>query len=388
MNRSATAVAQAIRPFTRADIPQAAELYRRVFLQANTASTVARPAAQTIEQAFAEIFFDNPWYDAEIPSLIYAGAGGSLAGFLGVTTRRMLFRQRPIRLALSTHFMTQPDSPNPLAGLQLLKTFFNGPQELSLTDGANNTGRKIWEGLGGLTIPAYSFFWQRVLRPSTFALARATAKLPWLSPLDRLTKPLCRASDAYLTRLMPHRFQLTLPSVETAKLDVQTWLNGLAECTADDLLRPAYDEAALTWLLARAQIIHSAGSLQQIAVRNTRRKLLGWYLYYLRPGGESRVLQLAARHNAFLEVFDHLCQHAWQRGAVSISGRVEPKYLPQLTERHCTFTSGNPWLQVHTHNPELLQAILSGNAFLTSLEGEWCTSYRSVEANDNPGKQA
>jgi hypothetical protein len=310
--------------------------------------------------------------------LIYADAGGNVVGFLGVTTRRMLFKQRPVRLAVSAHLMTQPDSRNPLAGLQLLKTFLNGPQDLSLTDGANNAGRKVWEGLGGLTVPAYSFSWQRVLRPSAFALARAAGKLPWLSSLGVLTKPLCRVGDAYLTRLMPHRFQFSPLSIEAAKLDVQTLLTGIAECSAGDLLRPDYDEVALAWLLARARRIQPTGSLQQIAVRNRGRELLGWYLYYLRPGGESRVLQLAARRNAFTEVFDHLCQHAWQRGAVSLSGRVEPKYLPLLTEHHCAFSSGSPWLQAHSHNPELLQAVLSGNAFLTSLEGEWCTSYRSV----------
>ncbi len=378
MNRPATAVAQAIRPFTPADIPQVAALYRRVFLRGTTTAPNHSPTTQTIAQAFAEIFFDNPWYDEEIPSLIYTDAGDSVVGFLGVTTRRMLFKQQPIRLAVSAHLMTQPGSQNPLAGLQLLKTFFNGPQDLSLTDGANNAGRKVWEGLGGLTVPAYSFSWQRVLRPSAYTLAHAAGKLSWLSSLGVLTKPLCRAGDAYLTRLMPYRFQFSPPQATADKLDVQTMLDGIAECAAGDLLRPDYDEAALAWLLARAQRIKSAGSLQQIALRNARRELLGWYLYYLRPSGESPVLQLAARRNAFTEVFDHLCQHAWQRGAVSLSGRVEPKYLPLLTERHCAFTSGNPWLQAHSHDPELLQAILSGNAFLTSLEGEWCTSYRSM----------
>lgn len=376
MNRPATAVAQAIRPFTPDDIPPVAAMYRRVFLAPGLASTLNGPSASAIERAFAEIFFDNPWYDKEIASLVYEDAAGKVAGFLGVTVRRMLFKERPIRLAVSAHLMTQPGGQQPLAGVQLLKAFFNGPQDISLTDGANNAGRRIWEGLGGLTVPAYSFNWQRVLRPSEFALARVAGKLPRLASLNLLTKPLCRAGDAYLARLMPHRFKLATPQCETAQLDVATLLAGLADCANSDLLRPDYDAASLAWFLARAQNIRQTGELQQVAVRNAKRELLGWYLYYLQPGGASRVLQLVARRNAWGEVFEQLCQHARQRGAVSLSGRVEPKYLPLLSEHYCDFTSGNPWFQVHSHQPELLQAVLSGKAFLTRLEGEWCTSYR------------
>ncbi|MBI3758422.1 MAG: hypothetical protein HY269_01550, partial [Deltaproteobacteria bacterium] len=298
MNSRSTAVARAIRPFTPDDIPQVAELYRRVFLQptgASSASASDNPSAQIIERAFAEIFFDNPWYDEELSASVYSGADGRIAGFLGVTARRMLFNQRPIRAAVSAHFMTQPAGQNQLAGVQLLKAFFNGPQDLSLTDGANNTGRRVWEGLGGVTVPAYSFYWQRVLRPSEFALTRVAAKLPGLAALRGLTRPLCHAVDAYLKRRMPHRFFFVTPQAETANLDVETLLKGLADCAASDLLRPDYDETSLAWLLNRAKRIRQTGLLQQAAVHNAQRALLGWYLYYLQPGGESRVLQLAAR---------------------------------------------------------------------------------------------
>ncbi len=366
--------AKGIRHFTRADIPAVAEMYRQVFPSPAGLSY----GTEATRAALAEIFFDNPWYDEEIASLVYLNASEQVMGFLGVTARPMLFKGRPVRGAVSAHFMSAPGGQNQLAGLQLLKAFFNGPQDFSLTDAANHAGRRVWEGLGGLTSPGYSFHWTKVLRPAEFAYASVAHKFPPLASLAGAVKPLCRLVNLYLTRLMPYRFSLPSSAAATLPLDAELLAAGLEQCTASDALRPAYSLDALAWLLRRAARIQQFGELQQVAVRNARGELLGWYLYYLRPAGESRVLQLAARRHALPEIFDHLCQHAWQRGAVALNGRVEPKYLSVLADRHCCFTSGKPWFQVHSHNAEVLQALLSGDAFLTSLDGEWCTSIRGL----------
>src|SRR5262249_60171977 len=82
----------------------------------------------------------------------------------------MLLHGRPIRAATSMHFMVEPGSRSTLAGVQLLKTFFSGPQDLSLTDTAGAVGRKIWEGIGGDTALAYSINWTRLLRPTRYVV--------------------------------------------------------------------------------------------------------------------------------------------------------------------------------------------------------------------------
>src|SRR5438046_196924 len=40
---------------------------------------------------FERIFFQNPWVDADLPSLVYEDETGRVGGFVGVVPRRMLF---------------------------------------------------------------------------------------------------------------------------------------------------------------------------------------------------------------------------------------------------------------------------------------------------------
>jgi hypothetical protein len=365
-------MAHSIRHLSTSDIPAVAEMYCRVFLRdAEVASS-----QRAVETSFKEVFFDNPWYSKDLSSLVCLDDAGRIIGFLGMTPRPMLFKGQAIRAAVSVHFMVAPGTKAQLTGVQLLKEFFSGPQDLSFTDGANHRGREIWEGFGGVTVPGYSFQWTRVLRPAEFGLSRVVRKVPWLSWLQLATSPVCRLSDMYLARRMPYRFSMPPHQVEPADLRAEGLSAGILDASADDALRPDYDVASVKWLLDRASQIHHLGTLSRVAVTGRGSNLLGWYLYYSQPKGLGRVLQIAARRHAFPAVFDHLCRHALDAGNTALTGRVEPKYLSVLADRYCTFSSGDPWFQAHSKNREVLQAILSGDAFLTPLDGEWCTSYR------------
>src|SRR6266540_3693759 len=167
---------KSVRPFTKNDIPQVVKLFQKVFF--NNGQTA--PSSSKLDAYFEEMFFHTPWTERgtekgtdegdeeEITSLVYETGDGAIIGFIGIIPRRMLLHGRPIRAATSMHFMVEPGSRSTLAGVQLLKTFFSGPQELSLTDSAGAVGRKIWEGLGGATALAYSINWTRLLRPGRY----------------------------------------------------------------------------------------------------------------------------------------------------------------------------------------------------------------------------
>src|SRR5262245_40265196 len=175
-----------VRPFTKNDIPQVVKLFQKVFF--NNGQTA--PSSSKLDAYFEEMFFHTPWTERwiergterggekgteegaeeELPSLVYETGDGAIIGFIGIIPRRMLLHGRPIRAAASMHFMVEPGSRSTLAGIRLLKTFFSGPQDLSLTDSGGAVGRKIWEGLGGDTALAYSINWTRLLRPSRYVL--------------------------------------------------------------------------------------------------------------------------------------------------------------------------------------------------------------------------
>ena len=53
--------------------------------------------------------------------------------------RPMWMKGRLIRAAVSSQFIVEPESRFNLAGVQLLKAFLSGPQDLSLADEANES---------------------------------------------------------------------------------------------------------------------------------------------------------------------------------------------------------------------------------------------------------
>jgi hypothetical protein len=147
--------------------------------------------------------------------------------------------------------------------------------------------------------------------------------------------------------------------------------------TRCDRVRPEYDLHSLRWLLELLSRRKDHGRLQKVLVRRPNKVAIGWYLYYPNPGGIGEVLQIGARADTIREVLDHLFHHAWRQDVVALSGRMEPRFIHQLWERRCLFHHRGWWMLVHASRPELLEAIYSGTAFLTRLEGEWCMRFHA-----------
>ncbi|MGE0131185.1 MAG: N-acetyltransferase family protein [Blastocatellales bacterium] len=363
-----------IRSFTEKDIPLVAALFDKVYLAGDPAYN--KSSLRDVGAVFNEIFFRNPWYDENMPSLVCEARDGAIVGFIGVTPRRMIMKGRSILAAVSAHLMLDPDRRGELAGVRLLQKFLSGPQELSIADFANDTGRRVWGGIGGMTSHVHSLQWVKLLRPSARALSLASSKFRALPRFSSITRPLGRMSDAVLARMAPHRFRFSPPNLIATELDDETLLACISRSSGIYSLCPEYDKPSLSWLIRRAEKIKLRGELRKAALRNDSGAVVGWYLYYLKPGGSSDVLQMGSRKESTCAVLDHLFHHAWSNGSESITGRSEPRLLPALSDKECYLNCGPPWVMVHTCNPGILRAIDRGDAFLSRLEGEWCTSYR------------
>ncbi len=357
-----------VRAFTQNDIPQVAEMFERLLLGDEPSNRALSPAA--LPDYFEQIFFRNPWHDPEIPSLVYQESDGKIIGFLGVVTRPMLLRDRPVRMALSFHFMVEPESRSSLAGVQLLKTFFAGPQDLSLTDGAGPIGRRVWEGVGGTTAWAHSLLWTRTLRPAQ-RMADLLGKRRALSPIAQALSPLCRLTDVAARRMLPNHFPAVAAQCSEEELDAETLLRYLPRFTKVAALQPVYDERSLKWLLAQAEQMKRHGDLVKVLVRDSRREAVGWFMYYLKPGGESTLFHFAARKNGVGDALDCMFNHAWRHGSATILGRLYPRHMQELSDRRCRFHRNGGWVLMHSNNNELLNTIQRADIFLTGLEGEW-----------------
>lgn len=362
-----------IRPFAKEDIPPVADLYQRVYLPAYSGARGALLAS--LECYFEELFFAEPWQDETISSLVCMDAQGRLTGFVGVTARRMLFKARPILLANSFHFMSDPNS-QVLAGVQLLNALFSGPQDLTFSDHGGDLGRRVWEGMGGSAVLLHSLNWGRMLRPANFAGNWARSHSAALAACAKLAKPICQLADQLLPRLLPHWLTEPNTGLHEVELNEKTLLDCLVQFSAPYDLRPAYTMETLRWFLQQAVRLEQHGSLQKLALRDAQGVLAGSFIYYLKMDAPSQVLLLVSRKGAYKQVLDHLFRHAWQRGALALTGRLDPRHMRELTSKRCRFHSADGWTLVHSRDQELLQIIYRGDAWLSRLEGEWCMLYQ------------
>jgi hypothetical protein len=363
-----------IRPLERADLLQVANLYEHV------ARSGSWDAPTGLVGYFEETFFDYPWADPEIPSLVYAD-DGKISGFLGSNVRRFVFDDSPIRLAISGQLVTDPAVRKQAAGAFLLKRFLEGPQDLTITDTASDEARRIWEGLGGETMHIGSIGWARVFSP-----LRSVWDYKTRSGGGRLTpvvRPVFAAVDAAGSLVARRAFKADAPAGSTEVLTAEAMGEHLEAVARPYRLRPSYDDReGTTWLLEQIARVAPRGELIGRLVRAADGRVQGWFVYYHRPGGIAQTLAVAGAGNDVGDVVDALLADARERGAVAVQGRVEPHLLERLSERRCLFHKSGYLPLIHSPRPELLHAIHSGRALLTRLAGEWWMGHHLLFTNE------
>ncbi|MBA3375312.1 MAG: hypothetical protein H0U00_05795 [Actinobacteria bacterium] len=361
--------AGAIRPLERGDLPQAA------------ASISGGRSSAALAAFLEETLFDHPWADPEIPSLVYEDKG-EIVGTIGASTRRMRFEGRPLRVVVSAYLWSHPRVRERGIGARLLRTLFAGPQELTITDGATDTVRRMWETLGGRTVHLNCFSFVRVFRPWRLGAERVLARR--LSRFGSLVGPASTPFDVITTRIARPRLAPITPEGEIEPLTPTAMVEHLTSVTASTRLHADYDSPYLEWLFARLDEIDrhrlpwldgsECGAVWAELVRNKGR-VLGWYVCQFRPGSLCRVLQIAAADRRAPEVVQHLYSRAWKRGASAVVGRLEPRLVaPLARERGFVRYAQSGRMLVHAKDADVVGAVLSGDALLTRLDGEWWVS--------------
>ena len=354
-----------VRPFARDDIPQVAALRQRVFHYQQ------RTRLDELGAYFEQVFFDGPWHcDGGVPSLVYVDRRGSVAGFLGVIMRPMTFRGERLRVAVGTQLMVAPESRG-LVGRRLVRALLRGPQDLSVSDTANEAARLLWQGLGGRVSLLQSLHWIRPVRPARYAAARIPGGLA-IRGARRLALPLLAGVDVLAARRAAYAVP---PSGATRALDARGVLAACDGVIGDRALRPVYDLASLEWLLQRLAEKRQFGPPRGRLVRTADGHDAGWFLYCVNPGGVCEVVQIAARRATAPLVLSHLLHDGWRAGGVAIAGRFDPGLADVFAASGQSFGRLGPYMLIHSARPELMLAIEQGDAFLSRLEGEWWLSF-------------
>lgn len=334
-----------IRPLRPEDIPDLVALRQQAFTQ-------SRRAGDEMTAYFDQVFLRNPWRDEAFPSLVYLDGGGRPIGFLGVIPRPASFQGHPIRIAVGTQFMVHPEHRG-VVGVQLLKAFLAGGQDLSLADLANDASRRLWERLGGATARIPSLQWTRTFLRVPRPIRRPVRRmLGWVAPRWRAPAGIRRAP------LTPSLFERELA----------TLLHGVS-------LTPAYDLRSAQWTFAQLMGKRGLGELRSASVWNAANELLGWYVYYADAEGMGRVVHLVARQGAREAVLGELLARAWREGLAALTGRLETGLLRHAGRAGLVCRREGPWMLVQSSRPAILEAVERGDAFLSSLEGEGLLSF-------------
>jgi hypothetical protein len=353
-----------VRPLRREDIPEAAELYRVVD------NTDWRIPPGEVPQWLEGTLFDNPWFDADIPSLVYVDDAGDISGLIGSHTRRMRFDGDPVRIAVTGPLVAHPRVRGRGVGALLCRRHFEGAQDMTVTDSASEEMRQIYELIGGQIMHPSGLAWARVFRPWSYMGNRALHAnvhirhrvKPWARrPLPQLDVPTARTI---------RYFRTPTAATQEEPLTPELLLESLPLVTRSLRLTPDYDLPFLRWLFSELPMSRTWGTPQGRLVRDQNERVLGWYVYYLLPGEGCQVMQVAARERQVGAVLDSLFEHAVRHGGAAVQGRVEGHILTALAARGAVFRF-SPRSLVHCPNGDLLGAITSGHALLTQLDGQW-----------------
>lgn len=355
-----------IRAMTRGDIHKLPALHASA-----TSSTSDCPhAEQAFKELFPRLYFDAPWATEKNAGLVSETSDGALDGALGVATRRYQIDGEPITAGVSSEFFVDPQSRSKMLGIQILKRFLDGPQDISIADIANDKTRQIWLRLGGIVATLYSANWLRVIRPAGLANWALRQK-----PLLRLPAVVCGPAtgpiDRLLTRLASGSLDIEPSGMTGEPLTPELFAEHFDDLTQDCRFRPCYDLQTAQWLWCRLEFLYRhAGLSRQIAVRDQRGNLAGWYIYQGKQGSVGRVAQFVASSSTREAVFRHLLTDARAQGLVAIQGRIQPQDFQTVLVSGGFVVPRRTHVLVHSRDARLLDAFRHGRAFLSLLEGE------------------
>jgi hypothetical protein len=349
-----------IRPLQRADLPSVAALFRETF------EVGPRRTEPALAAFFERTLLDQPWADPDIRPLVATDERGLPVGFVAAEVRRMRLGGRTLRFVWAAHTAVAPAARRSAVGVLLMRRLLEGPQDATFGDSASAVMEQMWLRLGGRRLDLKAINWVRMFRPASVAAHLVAPRRPRLrTGMWRLAGALDGVTVTALQRVIAP----SAPPAVEEPLTPELMLASMPRVARRLDLRPAYDEEYLEWLFGELPRVKGRGELVATLVRNGRGRPMGWYVYYLRPGWRSEVLQIAATGERDLgSVLDHLLAHAYAHGSAALRGRLEPGMLQALAGRRCFFWYRGGTL-VHSRDPSLLAAIES-NAFVTRLEGD------------------
>ncbi|MHC1550431.1 hypothetical protein [Phyllobacterium sp. K27] len=347
-----------VRNLASRDIPAVAAMFLRTF----------KPAHATLPSSLAdylsELYLD-PNNTTNIISQVHIRGDGVLSGFIGALPLKMTFANASLQAAICGPLMVEDHEADPLAGARLLRAFLAGPQDISLSETANETSRIMWRKLRGKILPGYSLEWIRVLRPAAFFVETASKRF---KPL-KYAKVLSWSFDVIAHRLMKTGMPEAPHGVSDCDIGPDRLVPLITSCLKDYLLRPDWEPAALSEVLATARNKSTYGTMHSRVVTGRNGAPLGAYLFHGDRGKTARVLQIIASRGHESAILDSLLCYANSIGAIAVRARSQPQLMEAMMTRQGVFFQRSSTV-VHARDANIVEVFSRGDAFFNGLAGE------------------
>lgn len=358
----------AVRDFVQGDIPQVANLYW-LHLGPRTGA-----APLEVQKSLRELYFCNPLSDGDYPSFVYENKEGEVVGFLGMTTRKMCLEGKPVHVGFGGNFVVHPSARGGLAAPRMLEACMAGPQDVVMTDSANDISRKVLERVGFKIVPTLNIHWARPLKPAQYAvytLSRKMKPASLSSGIRFAAKPICSIVDGFArSRWLPA--PKASARLNASELTCETLLHCFDKSKKADSLRPEYSQESLCWLLRFMERNRKRGDLRKIIVRDENQKTVGWYIYYAKHGAVGEVVQVGSLPEFSREIIRHLLNDAEEHGVIGLHGVADAERIADFSDEGCFFTCRGGWALAYSRDSELMDIFQRGHVCLSRLDGEWC----------------
>jgi hypothetical protein len=358
-----------IRACEPGDLVSVADHYERVFRHGSG------PASPALVDAMRGLFLQSPTWAADIPPLVIETADG-IEGFQGIQVRDFVFDGKPGRYASFGPLFVTPALRARAAGMALMKAALAGRQDLSISDGASDQARWLWERAGGRMATAQSMTWVIPLAPIGYGtLAMSARHDGWRSKLMRALRPLAGVADQLIAarwlRALPKR---ALQAPETRPLTIDAWCAIGDRVGADYRFRVVTSAPVAQWIMHQLLHFTCRGELIAREVRKGGRSL-GSYIGYASPQGIFTLMQLQARVADMPAVLAALVGEALGRHWVAVTGRLEGALPGALGDYRALYHRGTQVL-LHGSDREMLNSVASLDALVSRTDGEWLMNLR------------
>ncbi len=317
------------------------------------------------------IYLQSPAYDPDFGSIVHVDAMGRIDGFLGVINITLRLGDRLLRAGVLGAFMAESPRSSPAIGVSLIRGMLARRLDVLFSDTANRTSLDISRALHFSVLPLPSLEWARVLRPAGTAAHLLRRKRPSLA---RWVGPGLRVIDTFLPRRRDAAVDArSIDGTTDRAIEPEAFVAAAPALLGGYALRPAWDEAELSWSLAQAALQTRNGPLhlREVVERNGARA--GLYLMYAKAGAVAHALQVLSVRGRESAVMGNLIRHAQALGAVSVRGAASREAVSGLTRHPGIFYHHLMSTIVWSPDKEVLAAIRSGDVFLGGLAGETWT---------------